>query len=220
MAKILLLEDDNALNNGIRIALQQDGHSVQPCFSLREAEAQPAESFDLFLLDVRLPDGNGLAFCRSLRRSLQTPVLFLTANDTEADMLDGFHAGCDDYVAKPFSLEVLRQKIRAMLRRDGCDVFAFRGLTVDFARMRVAVDGAECRLTANEYRLLEYFVKNRGRVLTRTMLLEKLWDADGQFVDENTLSVTIRRLRQKIEPDPKTPVYILTVFGIGYTFGE
>ncbi|MCQ4636638.1 response regulator transcription factor [Anaerovorax odorimutans] len=226
MAKILLLEDDKVLSKGIQITLEKSGHTVIPAFTFFDGAAACAtQTFDLFLLDIGLPDGNGMDFCRKLRTSSDNPILFLTANDTEADMLEGFSAGCDDYIAKPFSIKVLRHKIEAMLRRSSAENvpsnrFCYKDLIIDFDRMNVQKNGRDCRLTATEYRLLEYMAKNRGKVLTRSMLLSRLWDMDGNFIDENTLSVHVGRLRRKLETDPKNPQYIITVFGIGYTFGE
>ena len=139
-------------------------------------------------------------------------------------MIAGFQHGCDDYIAKPFSIELLYQRILAVLRRSQSaasgGVFSYLTLTVDFVKMQVQKENAPVKLSAMEYKLLELLIRNRGQVLTRDLILERLWDCDGNFVDENTLRVLIRRLRQKIETDPKNPKLIVTVFGIGYTFGE
>jgi len=226
MAAILLLEDDRSLNKGIRIALEKDNHTVVSAFSFFEGvESYAKNKFDLYLLDINLPDGSGLAFCKKIRETVSSPIIFLTANDTEQDMLEGFKAGCDDYIAKPFSIEVLRQKVIAVLRRidrqdSKAQKFQYKDMEVNFDRMSVTISGRELKLTATEYRLLEYLIINKGKVLTRSMLLENVWDIDGDYIDENTLSVHVRRLRQKIGDDPKNPEYIITVFGIGYTFGE
>lgn len=225
MAKILLLEDDQNLNKGIKIALEKDDHTVVAAHNFFEGvTAYCKEQFDLFLLDINLPDGNGLQLCQRIREKEATPIIFLTAKDTEEEMLQGFTAGCDDYIAKPFSIEVLRRKVGIVLRnreaKAGKSTFTYKDLTVDFDRMTVCRGETECRLTATEYKLLEYLIKNKGRVLTRDMILSFIFDADGNFVDNNTLNVYIKRLRQKVESDPKNPEYIVTVFGIGYTFGE
>lgn len=151
-------------------------------------------------------------------------MIFLTANDTEEDMIEGFEQGCDDYIAKPFSVKVLAQRIKAVLRRgtilDKEDTFSYEGLEIDFKKMTVQVQEKPVKLSSTEFKLLACLVKNRGQVMTRAALLDKIWDCDSNYVDKNTLSVHIRRLRQKLEPDAKNPKYILTVFGIGYTFGE
>lgn len=226
MASILLLEDDKALSKGIKIALQKDNHIVTIAASFFDGvEAFVKNEIDLYLLDINLPDGNGLEFCKKLREHNQKPIIFITANDTEKDMLYGFEAGCDDYIAKPFSIQVLRQKILAVLRRITMQelqpqVFSYHELEIHFDKKTIYKNNKVCKLTATEYRLLEYMVRNKGKVLTREMLLEQLWDIDGNFIDENTLSVHVRRLRQKLETNAKDPEYILTVFGIGYTFGD
>lgn len=178
---------------------------------------------DLLLLDINLPDGNGVDFCKEIREKVNFPIVFFTANDTEEDMVKGFESGCDDYIAKPFSVEVLKHKVNAILRRKDTlskNIFQYKDLKIDFDRMAVLIADKEINLTATEYKLLELLAKNKGRVVTKEILLEKLWDNNGNFVDENTLSVNIRRLRKKLESDTKNPQYIITVFGIGYTFGE
>lgn len=221
MAKILILEDEKVLSQGIKIALEKEGHVVFQAFCCADVTSLKDHEFDLFLLDIRLPDGSGLDVCKKIRTIASTPVIFLTANDTEEDMLKGFNVGCDDYVAKPFSLAVLVKKVQAVLRLTGTNknVFVYKDLVVDYEKMCVTVEGKICDLTTTEYRLLEYMTKNSKKVLTRSMLLENIWDIDGAFVDENTLSVYIKRLRNKLEKDVKNPKYINTVFGIGYCFG-
>lgn len=227
MAVIMLLEDDHALSKGIQTALKKDFHTVMPAYSFFEGvQAYMCQTVDLFLLDINLPDGDGMEFCKKIRKETTVPIIFLTAKDTEEEMLEGFHAGCDDYIAKPFSVEVLRRKVQVLLSRsvpitkaDG-HLLHFKDLTINTDRMQVSKGDVLCKLTATEYKLLEYMARNKGKVLTRNMLLEQIWDIDGNFIDENTLSVHVRRLRQKLESDPKNPKYIITVFGIGYTLGE
>ena len=179
------------------------------------------KGYDLFLLDINLPDGSGMDLCTRIRETRETPILFLTANDTEEDMLEGFGAGCDDYISKPFSVEVLRKKVQAVLKRagrEGGSRFHYGNLTVDMDRRLVSVNGEEVQLTATQYRLLEYLIVNRGRVVTKEMLLEHIWDVNGEFVDDNTVRVNINRLRHKLHDEEQQ--YIVTVFGMGYTFGE
>lgn len=178
------------------------------------------QKYDLFLLDINLPDGNGLEFCEKIRETSETPVLFLTANDTEEDMLEGFGVGCDDYISKPFSIEVLRKKVLAVLKRSGVGKFRmkYRDLELDKEKCLVLMKGQEIHLTSTEYKLLLYLMENRGRVVTKAMLLEQLWDIDGNFVDDNTVRVNIKRLRQKLNDEKQE--YIVTVFGMGYSFGE
>lgn len=222
MADIFLLEDDKLLNRGISIALKKDNHTITPAYSFFQAlDLYNKKSYDLFLLDINLPDGSGMKLCRKIRETSETPVLFLTANDTEEDMLSGFAAGCDDYIAKLFSVEVLRKKVQAVLKRTGKDnnkIIRYNDLEMDTDKYLVTVKGEEIRLTSTEYKLLEYLIHNKGKVVTKAMLLENIWDIDGVFVDDNTVRVNIKRLRQKLHDEKQE--YIITVFGMGYTFGE
>ena len=164
--------------------------------------------------------GNGMEFCKKIRETAETPVLFLTANDTEQDMLEGFGVGCDDYIPKPFSIEALRKKVQAVLKRTINDTarIRYKNLEVDTDKCLVLLNGEKVHLTSTEYKLLCCLIENKGRIVTKAMLLEQLWDIDGNFVDENTIRVNIKRLRQKLNDDKQE--YIVTVFGMGYTFGE
>ncbi len=223
MDKILIVEDDILLNRGIKLALEKNNYSVACSYTYSEGYSYfTAESFNLILLDINLPDKSGLELCNQIRKTSQVPIIFITANDTEQDVVRGFLSGCDDYMAKPFSLEVLYRRIQAVLRRMGRtenNVFSSGEILIDYDKMQVKRADETVKLTATEYRLLTLLTKNSGQVLTRRSILEKLWDVDEAFVDENALSVNMRRLRQKLEKDPKKPYYIKTVFGIGYTWG-
>ena len=215
MAQLLLVEDDVLLGEGVKSALEQDGHAVALVHSVAQAQKLwQAVRFDLCLLDIRLPDGSGLDLCAEFRQTRDTPIIFLTANDADEDVIRGFQMGGDDYVTKPLGLAVLRRT------RGTAQIVRDQELEIDLERQTVRRQGETIRLTATEWKLLERLVRSRGRVLTRNMLLEQIWDAEGSFVDENTLSVHIRRLRQKLEPDPRDPRYIVTVFGLGDTCGE
>lgn len=221
MANIFLLEDDKILSKGISIALEKDGHHVITAYGYVEAlQKYTLKKYDLFLLDINLPDGNGMNFCQKIRQTLQLPVLFLTANDTEEDMLNGYDVGCDDYISKPFSIDVLRRKVSAILKRTITETarIQYKDLEVDMEKCLVLLNGEEVHLSATEYKLLCYLIQHKGTVVTKAMLLENLWDKDGNFIDDNTLRVNIKRLRQKLKDDNQE--YIVTVFGIGYTFGE
>lgn len=225
MHSILIVEDDIIINGGIKVYLEKKGYETSSVYSLSEARNELQKKFSLVLLDINLPDGSGLELCKEIRRSNDIPVIFLTANDTEENMIEGFEYGCDDYISKPFSVGVLEQRIKAVLRRSNTkggnsDLFSYKGLMADFKRMSVTIEGDPVKLSATEFKILSLLIKNKGQVLTRGILVEKIWDCDENYIDENTLSVHIRRLRQKLEPDPKNPRYIITVFGIGYTFGE
>lgn len=227
MKTILIVEDDVNLCGGVKLYLEKKGYRVLCAHSLYEARRitdKGAETIALILLDCNLPDGDGMAFCRKLRQRQEVPVIFLTARDTEEDMIRGFRAGADDYMAKPFSVELLSERIAAVLRRSAGEkdrqMFCYRGLTVDLGKKQVFREQEPVKLSGTEYRILEFLIENRSQVMTREMLLQKIWDVDENYVDENTLNVYIRRLRRKLEKDPKNPEYIITVFGIGYTFGD
>lgn len=219
--KLLIVEDDAGLARGIALSLQQPDRELVVCGSLQEArQAWGKSQFDLVLLDVGLPDGSGLDFCRELRQLSQVPVLFLTANDAEYDEVAGLEAGGDDYITKPFSLAVLRARVDAALRRSRSGReetgFVFGNLAFYFDRMSFQKEGKEIPLSRTEQKLLKLLVTNRGQTLSRELLMARVWDDSGEFVDENTLSVAIRRLRGKLEDHPKNPAYIKTVYGVGY----
>lgn len=222
MTKIAVIEDDKLLNRALAICLQKEGYEVLQGFTCREGLGLIKQNPNLVLLDRMLPDGDGINLCRQEANIRKMPVLFLTARDEENDMIDAFDAGCEDYVVKPFSMDVLKRRIAVILRRNlhKQNVFVYQDLVIDFAKKSVLCGESPVKLTAKEYHLLEYMAKNSGQVLTKEMLLEKLWDAEGKFVEENTLFVTINRLRKKIEPDVSHPEYIKNIFGMGYLFGD
>lgn len=221
---ILIVEDDLLLNKGIAHSLIKEGYNVKSSYSYDEGMSLiKEEPFDLILLDINLKGKSGMTLCQEIRRTSQVPIIFITAKDTEKDMIEGFDAGCDDYIAKPFSLVVLKKRIEALLRRTGKelgDIFTDGELAVDYNKKSVTKKGEGIKLTATEYKIIEMLSQNKGQVLTRDMILEKLWDIDGNFVEANTLSVHMRRLRMKLEDNPKEPKWLVTVFGIGYTWGE
>jgi DNA-binding response OmpR family regulator len=222
---ILILEDDTALCKGIELTLKGAEWRFTLCHSIVEARtALVNESPDLFILDINLPDGSGLAFCAELRTAgNKSPVLMLTANDTELDMVTGLESGADDYVTKPFSLAVLRARVDALLRRGAYDKIAtIDGFMFDFEALRFEKSGQAVELSKTEARLLQLLFANKGQTLSREQLLERIWPDGTEFVDENALSVAVRRLRAKLEADPSNPRYIKTVHGIGYkwTVGE
>ena len=223
MNKILIVEDDKILNRGVTFALKKEGYEVICAYSKEEGrEVILNNKIDFLLLDINLPDGSGLDLCKEIRDTGDFKIVFFTANDTEEDMLKGFENGADDYISKPFSIEVLKRKVNAMLRNKQRDesIFEYKDLKIDFDKMAVYKNNLDISLSVTEYRLLELLVKNKGKVITKEIILDKIWDSRGSFVYENTLAVTIRRLRKKIEDDAKNSKYIIAVFGIGYTFGE
>lgn len=228
MQKLLLLEDDISLVDGLTYSLNKNGFEIQVARTMKEAEKLLAEhkSFDLLLLDVTLPDGNGFTLCEKLRAAGdQTPIIFLTASDEETSVIRGLDCGGDDYITKPFKLGELCSRIRALLRRSrGRDpeenVLRSGEVVVNLTESRVWLSGECVEFTAAEYRLLCLLLKNSGKVLTRGMILDRLWDGAGNFVDDNTLSVYVRRLREKLEKDPSRPEHLKTVRGFGYQWKE
>lgn len=218
MQKILIIEDDRELNKGISYALGKAGYRTVSAYSLEQAEFSYREGEpDLILLDINLPDGEGFEFCRQVKKNSSTPVMFLTARDLERDALKGYDAGADDYVTKPFSINVLMKKVGVMLKRtEGSrpQIYDDGFLRVDFDAAKVRAGEAECILTPTEFRILRLFIENRGQLLTYSVLLERLWDSQGQFVDKHTLAVNMNRLRGKIEDGQHK--YISNVYGMGY----
>ena len=220
------MEDDISLVEGLKYALGKSGYEIEAVGSIREAEEYLKNSYDLLLLDVELPDGTGFEVCESVRKSgSRVPILFLTAADDEMSIIRGLDGGGDDYVTKPFKLGELCSRIHALLRRAGTakeDTGLLRSgnITIDYSKSRVLRGDEVLELTGAEYRLLCLLVRNEGIVVTRNMILEELWDSNGSFVDDNTLSVYIRRLREKIEEDPSRPEYLVTVRGFGYRWNE
>lgn len=221
MEKLLLVEDDLALGEGVRLALQTEGRPVTLCRTLAQArQALEGEGpFALAILDVNLPDGSGLTFLEEVRGRL--PVLLLTANDLETDIVAGLELGAEDYITKPFSLAVLRARVNAQLRRSGGgagEVVEVGDFTFDFARMEYRKAGRLVALSKTEQKLLKLLVQNRGTTLTRADLVDRVWTDGAAYVDENALSVTVKRLRDKLEDTPSKPKYLKTVYGVGYTW--
>lgn len=215
MERILLVEDDEALARGIVMALAAPEREIQSAASVREARVALSATLDLIILDINLPDGNGLDLLRALRaEGVQTPVILLTANDMEMDEVVGLEAGANDYITKPFSLAVqLRGGKQTASARMVMGPFDF-----DFEGMVFRRDGVPIELSKSEQKLLRILVDNRGQTVTRDTLVERVWSDGAAFVDENALSVTVKRLRKKLEVDPSHPMYLKTVYGLGYTW--
>ena len=225
MSRLLLLEDDVSLIDGLRYSLEKNGFELEVARTVREARVclKEGRSFDLLLLDVTLPDGTGFMICEEVRSAGDTtPIIFLTASDEETSIIRGLDSGGDDYITKPFRLGELCSRIRALLRRSTMrkkvesGVLRSGTVTVDQLAGRAYLEGKPLELTGAEYRLLCLFLRHDGQVLTRNAILDALWDGNGSYVDDNTLSVYIRRLREKIERDPSRPEYLMTVRGMGY----
>ena len=220
MKRILLLEDEESVNRGISFTLKKDGYEVRSCGSVREAFAL-FDSFqpELLICDVTLPDGSGLDVVRYAREKSSAFIICLTALDSEIDQVMGYESGADDYIVKPFSLSVLTLKVRAFFSRQNSassEVIETGALKIDLTAMKVWRGGQELSLTKNEWKLLSLFVSNPKQVLSKNQILERVFDGDGSFADENTVAVNIRRLRGKIEEEPAAPKYIKNIRGLGY----
>lgn len=225
MAHILLVEDDKSIVTNLTEFLQNEGFSITSVDGQSKALAlleESAADFDLILLDVSLAEGNGFSICRAAKSTTNLPVIFLTASGDEYSVVTGLDLGADDYISKPFRPRELVSRIHNILRRYGKanTLLEYKNLSVDTIKATVRKDGQEIMLSALEYRLLLYFMNNQGIVLSRSRLLEALWDIAGEFVNDNTLTVYIKRLREKIEEDPQNPVVIRTVRGLGYKMGD
>ncbi len=222
MKKIFLVEDDKTISKNLILLLQSEGFTVSHAATQAEAVRMLTEyKFDMALVDISLPDGNGFAVCTEIKQMQKIPVIFLTASGDEASVVTGLNMGADDYITKPFRPRELIARIGAALRKTDRlpIIFDRNGLSVDTASGIVKKNGQEVFLSALEYRLLLVFVNNPKNIITRDKLLDELWDVTGEFVSNNTLTVYIKRLREKIEDDPSKPQIILTVHGTGYRLG-
>lgn len=220
---ILLVEDDLSLLDGLVYSLEKNHFKVTVARTVREAVTlYAAGSYDLILLDLTLPDGLGFQVCTYVRERSSVPIIFLTASDEEVNIVKGLDIGGDDYITKPFKLNELISRIKALLRRAGMStqdsgaVLQSNGITIKYLENQVICNGETLELIGNEYKLLSLFMQNPNIVLSRQMILDRLWDDKGNFVDDNTLSVYVRRLRNKIEDNPDYPSKIITVRGVGY----
>ena len=229
MSKILLLEDDISLVDGLKYSLKKNGFEVEIVRTVAEAvnSTEDIGKYDLLILDVTLPDGTGFDVCEAVRRrGQQVPIIFLTAADEEVNIIRGLDSGGDDYITKPFSIGELCSRIRALLRRAGVvgqtetTSIECGDITIDLLGSRALLNGKNLELTSAEYRLLCLLVRNVNRTVTRDIILSELWDEAGNFVDNNTLSVYVRRLREKVEADPSHPQHLITVRGFGYQWKE
>ena len=205
---ILIIEDDTDLQDGLSFSLQSEGYQTRAASTVKEG---------LLLLDCNLPDGNGFDLCARIKGELDIPIFMLTARDTEMDEVKALETGMDDFMSKPFSLAVLKARIKKLLRRDTLQVPLCSGdIRIDRNTCKVYKNQTEIHCSKTEYQLLLYLVEHAGRVLSKEQILDSVWDSQGNYVDENTVSVNIRRLRSKLEDDPKHPEHLVNVYGIGY----
>jgi len=228
--KILLVEDDKSIAMGLDYSLKQEGYETIVCYDTEQAKnviAKQLNEVDLFLFDLSLPDGSGYELCELVKKRGDKPVIFLTALDDEVNVVMGLDMGADDYMTKPFRIRELFSRIRSVLRRynkqsttQAKNMFEIENIRINTLEGKVYKNGEEVLLTALEYRLLLIFANHIGQVLTRTQLLDRIWDVAGDFVNDNTLTVYIKRLREKLEDEPQNPTIIKTVRGMGYKVGN
>jgi DNA-binding response OmpR family regulator len=227
---LLLVEDDRTIASGLTYSLEQEQYRVTVCYDAASAKREiesGLERFSLCILDLSLPDGSGYELCRMIKERSDVPVIFLSAVDEEVNVVMGLDMGADDYIAKPFRIRELQSRIKSVLRRyernlppQAKNVIEIGNIRIHTLEGKVYKHGEEIALTALEYRLLLIFAGHIGQVLTRSQLLEQIWDAAGDFVNDNTLTVYIKRLREKLEDDPQRPTLIKTVRGLGYKVGD
>ena len=224
MQKLLLVEDDTTLAMSIEYSLKKEGYLVDSAHNYSKAmefiDSIDSKEYDLIILDIELPDGNGFELCKHIRKTRNTPVIFLTAKDEEVNVVMGLDIGGDDYITKPFRLKELLSRIKAVIRRTSQksqeNILISNDIKVNLLESKVYKKDQQIYLTPSEHKLLVFLIQNPKQVLSRARILEKLWDIDSEFVDDNSLSVYIKRLREKIEDDHTKPEYIKTVRGTGY----
>ena len=214
--KILLVEDNKSIIKGLEYAFAQNGYSCEYCLSLDEAVRKAPFNYDAAVLDIMLPDGNGFDLFKKIRRYSDLPVIFLTAVDDEDSIVNGFELGADDYITKPFSTRELIARIKRVANKNSKkNIITVSGVTLDLDKSAVFENGKQLELTALEYKLLSLLMQNAGKVVTRELIFEKIWDVSGNFVNDNTLTVYIKRIRKKLDAD-----IIKTVKGMGYQVAE
>ncbi|NFE79381.1 response regulator transcription factor [Clostridium sporogenes] len=224
--KILLVEDDKIIASGIEYSLEQEGFTTILCYDVATAKkALKYNKFDLCIFDLSLPDGNGYELCKIVREKEDIPIIFLTACDDEVNVVMGLDMGADDYIIKPFRIRELISRIKSVLRRyqkgiNSKSILELNDIRINTLDAKVYKNDKEIVLTALEYRLLLILANNQGQVLSRNQLLQRIWDVAGDFVNDNTLTVYIKRIREKLENDPQKPVIIKTVRGMGYKVGD
>lgn len=219
MSKILLVEDDKSIVNALSDFLRTEGYGVSNASGQKDAlELLKSETFDLILLDVCLLDGNGFSLCAEIKNKYTIPVIFLTASSDEGSIVTGLDIGADDYISKPFKPRELISRIKSVLRRcsGSRNIITVENISIDTDKGTVVKNGEEIILSALEYKILLLFAANKGRLLSRARLLDEIWDIAGDFVNDNTLTVYIKRIREKIEDDPQNPKIIKTIRGMGY----
>ena len=225
MPTIILVEDNELILNSLAFSLVQEGYNVQKAKNEEEAFNLLKESTNLVILDITLPDGNGFEICKKIKEKVDIPIIFLTAKDEEKDIVYGLELGADDYVTKPFRTRELISRIKTVLRRynqgkEKSNIIKVKDVSINIEKGIAYKNGKELELTALEYKILLMLFNNVGNIITREQILDKIWDIAGNFVNDNTLTVYIKRIREKIEDDAANPTIIKTVRGIGYRVGD
>ncbi|QQK08044.1 response regulator transcription factor [Miniphocaeibacter halophilus] len=224
MDTILIVEDDLKLNDGIRLALKNENYNFIQCYSVESAKNElNSKDIELILLDINLPDGDGLEFLKEIRLVSNIPIILITANNMEIDIVTGLELGANDYITKPFSLMVLRARVDVWLRQNKnnfSSIYKSEDYYFDFRKMIFNVGNNLIELSKNEQKLLKILIDNKNKVVLRERLIDEIWDGDLEYVDSHALTVIVKRLRDKIEISPKHPLNIKTVYGIGYTWSE
>jgi len=221
MEKLLIVEDDTDLREGLEFMFQAEKYEVLGVDTVNKAkECLHQTDIQGIILDCNLPDGNGFELCREIRKKSDVPIIMLTARDSELDEVKALELGVNDYMSKPFSVAVLKARVKKMLKRTEHTILKSGNISMDLSACKAVKDGIEIELSSIEFRLLAYFIQNAGLILSKEQILTQIWEKDGQFVDENIVSVNIRRLRLKIENDTKNPERIKTVHGMGYIWKE
>lgn len=221
MEKLLIIEDDTDLREGLEFIFQAEQYEVLSVDTVKKAiQCMRQTDIQGIILDCNLPDGNGFELCKKIRKKSEVPIIMLTARDSELDEVKALELGVNDYMSKPFSVAVLKARVKKMLKRTDHTILKSGNIVMDLSACKTIKDGIELELSSIEFRLLSYFIQNAGLILSKEQILSQIWEKDGQFVDDNIVSVNIRRLRIKIENDAKNPERLKTVYGMGYIWKE
>ncbi|MCC0632934.1 MULTISPECIES: response regulator transcription factor [unclassified Clostridioides] len=219
---LLIIEDDTNLNEGLFYAFESEGFNVLKAYTKQEGlHVFNNKNIDFIILDCNLPDGNGFDVCKQIREKSDIPIIMLTARDSEIDEVTGLEIGLDDYITKPFSLSVLKARVKVAIRKKSNNkVIYSNGIKLDQNSLKVYKNEVDLELSAVEYKLINYLIENKGQILLKEQILNHIWDSEENYVDENIVSVNIRRLRMKVEDNPSNPKYIKTAYGMGYLWNE
>jgi len=219
---ILLVEDDQNLCEGLVFLFENEGYKVEKANLIKQAkQIYLSKKIDCILLDCNLPDGDGFSFCKEIRKNSDIPIIMLTARDLETDEVTALELGANDYITKPFSLAILKARVKAALKRNNNhNIICSNHIKIDKTALKAYKEDIDLELSSVEYKLLSYFIENKGQILLKDQIIQHIWDTEDNFVDTNIISVNIRRLRMKIEDNPSEPIYIKTAYRMGYLWNE